>query len=114
MEKGELDLFDEIAKYLNQQYPEERFSLVDIGSGDGQKARVFAEKVGEKLIKAYYPVDIQPIELAAALYAHSEGKYAKHPTLLDFANLSSRFPLKMQPNEKQFYEKWIGITLPTD
>ncbi len=48
-------------------------------------------------------MDIQPIELAAAIRAHAEGGYSKHPTLLDIENLSTRFPLKGHPNEKQIY-----------
>lgn len=103
MEKGELDLFSEIAGYLKAEDAQSNFSLIDLGSGDGQKGRAFAEKIGEDRIKAYYPVDIQPIELAAALGAHAETGYAKHPTLLDFENLSARFPLKVHPHEKQLY-----------
>lgn len=103
MEKSELDLFDEISKYLKDNYVENSFSVIDIGSGDGLKARVFIEKIGEQLVKAYYPIDIQPVELAVAVAEHSEGKYAKHPTFLDIENISTRFPFKGSPEEKQLY-----------
>jgi len=103
MEKSELDLFDEVAAFVKGKYPAQSFSVMDIGSGDGMKGRVFTQKLGEDLVKAYYPIDIQPIELAAALSAHSDGTYSKHPTLLDIENLSTRFPLKATPNEKQIY-----------
>jgi DNA-binding Lrp family transcriptional regulator len=101
MEKSELDLFDEVVSYVEAQYPGENYSLIDIGSGDGLKARIFIEKMGEAKVKAYYPVDIQPIELAAALRAHTEGPYSKQPVLLDIENLAARFPLKMHPGERQ-------------
>lgn len=103
MEKSELDLFDEIAYFVKQKYTDQSFSVIDIGSGNGMKGRAFIQKLGEKMVKAYYPVDIQPIELATTLTTHVEGKYAKHSTLLDVENISTRFPLKMNPNEKQFY-----------
>ncbi len=105
MEKCELDLFDEIGEYVRGKYKdnEQTFSIMDIGSGDGLKGRVFIQKLGEESVKAYYPIDIQPIELAAALAVNSEGRYAKHPTLLDIENLSTRFPIKTIPNEKQIY-----------
>jgi DNA-binding Lrp family transcriptional regulator len=103
MEKSELDLFDEVANYVKENNNNHIFSFIDIGSGDGLKGRIFIEKMGEKNIKAYYPVDIQPIELAIALQTNKEGDYAKHPVLLDFENLSTRFPLKLLPGEKQIY-----------
>ena len=103
MEKSELDLFDDVISYVKQNNPNTIFSVIDIGSGDGLKGRVFIEKIGEESVKAYYPVDVQPIELAAALRANADGKYAKHPVLLDIENLPSRFPLKLLPGEKQIY-----------
>ncbi len=103
MEKGEVDLFNEITTYLKSKNPDARFNLLDIGSGNGMKARVFIEHLGEELVKAYYPIDIQPIELAVALNSNVEGMYAKHPTLLNIENLSARFPLKIPPSERQVY-----------
>jgi len=103
MEKSELDLFDEVISYLKKDNQTAIFTVIDIGSGDGLKGRVFIEKMGEDTVKAYYPVDVQPIELAAALRANAEGKYAKHPVLLDIENLTSRFPLKLIPGEKQIF-----------
>lgn len=103
MEKSELDLFDQLVVVLKSKYPNTLFHVIDIGSGNGMKGRIFIEKLGEKNIKAYYPVDIQPIELAAALNAHKGSKYAIHPTLLDFESLASRFPLKLLPGEIQIF-----------
>lgn len=103
MEQSELNLFDDIVTMIKDQYPDTVFSVIDLGSGDGMKSRIFIEKLWERSVKAYYPVDVQPIELATALKAHAEGSYAKHPTLLDFENLSARFPLKLGPSEKQIY-----------
>ncbi len=103
MEQGELDLFDDVTGFIKERYPKELFSVTDIGSGNGLKGKVFIEKLGEKSVKAYYPIDIQPIELEAALAAHADGAYSKHPTLLDIENLSARFPLPALPNERQLH-----------
>lgn len=103
MNKNGLDLFDEIARYVHEAYPAKQYSLIDIGSGDGFKGRVFIERMGEEHVKAYYPVDIQPIELASALKAHQEGTYSKQPVLLDIENLPARFPLKLHPDEGQIF-----------
>lgn len=103
MEKSELDLFDDVISYVQSKNPSTLFTLIDIGSGNGLKGRIFMEKMGESNMKAYYPVDVQPIELAAALQVNENGTYAKHPVLLDIENLASRFPLKLLPQEKQIY-----------
>lgn len=103
MSKPELDVFPETVEYLRSQHPGATFNIVDIGSGDGLKGRVFIERLGEELVKAYYPMDIQPIELAVALRAHEEGTYAKHPVLLPIEGMSARFPLPLLPNEHQVY-----------
>jgi len=103
MEKSELDLFDDVVSYLKEKNKDKLFNLIDIGSGDGVKAEFFINKLGESLVKAYYPVDVQPIELSVALKTHKNKKYAKHPTLLDVENISARFPLKTLPKEKQIY-----------
>lgn len=103
MEKSELDLFDEVVGFLRQSPDATVFDVCDIGSGNGLKGRMFIEKLSESAVKAYYPIDIQPIELEAALRAHMDGQYAKHPTLLNIENLSARFPLKTLPNERQIF-----------
>ncbi|HBP01592.1 MAG: hypothetical protein UY41_C0033G0009 [Candidatus Moranbacteria bacterium GW2011_GWE1_49_15] len=103
MEKNEIDIFPDIVQYLQENQKDSLYNISDIGSGDGLKGRLFIERLGEKDVKAYYPIDIQPIELAAALHAHSNTPYAKHPTLLNIENLSARFPLSVIPGEKQVY-----------
>lgn len=102
MEKSEIDLFKDASNYIKKS-EKDVFSIIDIGSGNGIKGRIFIERIGEQLVKTYYPTDIQPLELAAALKAHEQGKYAKFPTLLDIENLGSRFPLKATPGEEQIY-----------
>lgn len=101
MAASELNLFDQIIDFVHKNYAGFKFHVIDIGSGNGLKGRLFIEKLGESNVKAYYPVDIQPVELAAALQSHQESTYAKHPTLLDFENLNARFPLKLLPGEVQ-------------
>jgi len=103
MEMSEIVLFDDIISYINSTFPGQTLDIIDLGSGDGLKGKIFIEKIGEKNVKAYYPVDIQPIELASVLNVHKDGAYALHPTLLGFENLSSRFPLNVLPGEKQVF-----------
>ncbi len=103
MNKSELDLFNKVAAYIREHQPADSYSLIDIGSGDGLKGRIFIERFGEEKVKAYYPVDIQPIELATALKANEGGAYSKQPVMLDIENLPVRFPLKQNPNEGQIY-----------
>lgn len=103
MEKSELDLFESLANHIKQESPGKTYSLIDIGSGNGLKGREFIKILGENLIKAYYAIDVQPIELAAALRVHENASYASHPVLLDFEKLSARFPLKTLPGEAQLY-----------
>ncbi|MBI5003879.1 L-histidine N(alpha)-methyltransferase [Candidatus Kaiserbacteria bacterium] len=103
MEQGEMTLFPDVAKYLNEKQSGVSYNLIDIGSGNGVKGRTFIECLGEQSVKAYYPVDIQSIELAAALRVHHDGAYAKHPTLLSFESLGTRFPLRLLPSERQVY-----------
>jgi len=103
MEKDELDLFHHIALYFKNKYPKNLFHIIDIGSGDGLKGRVLIEKIGEASVKAYYPIDVQPLELAATFMTHRGCKYSKHPTLLNIENLSTRFPLSVLPDEMQIY-----------
>ncbi len=103
MEKSELELFDKVTSFLNKENQKCIYYLIDLGSGDGLKGEVLIQKIGESKIKAYFPVDIQPIELSYVLTNHKENNYATHPVLLDFEKLSTRFPLKVLPKEKQIY-----------
>jgi len=103
MEKSELELFDKVASFINNENLKCIYYLIDLGSGDGLKGEIFIQKIGESKVKAYFPVDIQPIELSYVLTAHKEKSYAIHPTLLDFEKLTSHFPLKILPKEKQIY-----------
>lgn len=116
MGKSEVKLFPNIARYLRANY-KGTFNVVDIGSGDGLKGRLFIEMLGEKMIKTYYPIDVQPIELAATLHTHLGGKYAKRPILLNIENLQARFPLNIVPGETQiylFFGGTYGNFKPTD
>ncbi len=103
MKDNEISLFRNIVYFVRKNNSKNKFHLIDLGSGDGIKANKFIEILGQKNVKAYYPVDIQPIELSLALANHQRTTYSKHPTLLNFKNLDSRFPLELLPNEKQLY-----------
>jgi len=103
MEKDELNLFNHLALYFKNKYPNNLFHIIDIGSGDGLKGRIFIEKLGEESVKTYYPIDVQPLELATVLMTHRGCKYSKHPTLLNIESLSTRFPLSILPHEMQIH-----------
>lgn len=90
MKSGEVGLFEDLQE---KTQTEGRFNLIDLGSGDGVKGRLVAESLGESNIKSYFPVDIQELELAQALYTHENATYSIHPTLVEFENLQTRFPI---------------------
>jgi len=90
MKSGETGLFDSLVEKLQR---EGKCNLVDLGSGDGSKGRMLADTIGHEKIKAYFPVDIQELELAQALYAHEGVPYAVHPSLVEFEDLKTRFPI---------------------
>ncbi len=90
MKSGETGLFAELVEKVRS---EGKYNLIDLGSGDGVKGKTMAEQIGEGRIKAYIPVDIQELELAQALYTHEDAAYAVHPSLVEFENLKTRFPI---------------------
>lgn len=100
MKTGELSLFDELVQIIPQS---NHFNLIDLGSGDGVKGRILAECIGEERIKAYFPVDIQELELSQAVYAHEGAKYTIHPTLVEFKNLKTRFPIAGDSDSVNIY-----------
>lgn len=104
MEDGEIRLFPVLAEYLHTRFTSNtHYSVIDIGSGDGVKGKFFIKALGEDSVKAYYPLDIQHIELSAALGVHESGKYAKHPTFLSIENIDARFPLSVRKGERCVY-----------
>ena len=103
MERSEIELYDKVTSFINKENPKHIYYVIDLGSGNGLKGSIFIQKLGDLKVKAYFPVDIQPVELSYALSSHKEASYATHPTLLDFEKLNKHFPLKILPNEKQIY-----------
>jgi len=103
MEKSELGLLNKVASFINNKNKGCSYHIIDLGSGNGLKGKIFIEKIGDTKVKAYYPVDMQPIELSYVLIIHRKSSYATHPILLNFENLGSRFPLEILPKEKQVY-----------
>jgi DNA-binding CsgD family transcriptional regulator len=103
MEKDELDLFPKIARDILKKYPDYRFELIDIGSGNGMKAKYFIDALGAKNVKTYYPVDIQPVELEAAKLVHRDALYGIKEVVLNFEKFDTRFPLKTIPGIKRIY-----------
>jgi uncharacterized SAM-dependent methyltransferase len=106
MKSGEVGLFSQVAGHLAQLGKD--YNLIDLGSGDGNKARVLIEAFGEAKVKSYFPVDIQQLELAYAMKVHETARYAVHPTVLGFDNLSARFPLPATNTEANVYIMFGG------
>lgn len=106
MKSGEVTLFKEIAEEVRNSTGV--FNIIDLGSGDGLKARALIETLGEDRIKSYFPVDIQELELAQALRAHEGAQYAIHPTVLGFEKLGVRFPIATGTNERNLFVLFGG------
>ena len=103
MEKDELELFPYIAKEIIKKFPDSLFEIVDIGAGNGLKAKYFIENLGAERVKTYYPVDIQPVELEAAKLVHKSSAYETREIVLDFEKFDTKFPLKSIPGVKRIY-----------
>jgi hypothetical protein len=103
MEKSEIELYGKVASFIKKETPGCIYHVIDLGSGNGLKGKMLIDKLGERIVKAYYPVDIQPIELSYTIDVHKEASYATHPTLLDFEKINSMFPIKTLPKERQVY-----------
>jgi hypothetical protein len=106
MKSGEVSLFGELSEELSSD--EKKINLIDLGSGDGKKGMEFISKLGEEKINSYFPVDIQELELSQALRAHEGASYPVHPTIIDFGNLSARFPLASTETERNIYAMFGG------
>jgi Histidine-specific methyltransferase, SAM-dependent len=103
MEKDELALFDQVISDIVAKYPEHTFNIVDIGAGNGLKAKYFIDILGSSKVKTYYPVDIQPVELAAAKLVHADSNYNVKEIVLDLEKFDTRFPIEEVPNVKTIY-----------
>jgi len=93
----------EACDYLKTVYKNELVSLIDLGSGNGVKGRRVCERLGEANIKAYYPIDIQPIELGRVLEEHRYKKYPVYPVVVDIEKIETRFPILNIVQEHQLY-----------
>ncbi len=101
MHSPETSLFLKVIQSFKTK--QEKYNIIDLGSGDGTKAKQFIATLGKESVAAYYPVDIQTIEIAQVLEVHKDSDYPIHPTLLDFEKLNSRFPLRNNPNQRDIY-----------
>lgn len=97
MNSGEFKLLEESARIFAEA--DSKYNIIDLGSGDGSKGKHLINEIGVKKIKSYFPVDIQELELAQAVRTHGEQPYSIHPTILNFKNLSSRFPVSKKTGD---------------
>ena len=101
MNVNETGLFSKVCEHLTQV--SHKFTVIDLGSGDGVKGRDLIHELGEDKVKSYFPVDVQELELSQAVYAHEGAEYVVHPTIIDFRNLTARFPLASVEGEMNIY-----------
>ena len=100
MKLGEVGLFSQVAQHLAE---DKHVTVIDLGSGDGKKALELIHELNVDRVKAYFPVDIQELELAQALRTHKDALYTLHPTVLGFDKLATRFPLAGSNTETSLY-----------
>ena len=93
----------EVASHYLAQFPNRQINVVDWGSGSGKVGRQFNETLGTKNIKAYYPIDIQPVELYSVVETHKNMPYTTKPIVLDFEKIEARFPLNLPANECELH-----------
>jgi len=96
-------MFKAVADYYNKTNKKPLINVVDWGSGNGKVGRLFNQYLGEEKIKAYYPVDIQPLELNLVVKEHANMKYLTKPVILDFEKVEARFPLVTPKNEAELH-----------
>ena len=101
MNRPELDLFKGVADAIKRMHPSTRIHLADLGSGDGMKGAKLVKAFGPGNIKTYYPVDISPIEILAAVNRNKDLGYEVKPVVLDFENIATRLPFTLLPGEIQ-------------
>lgn len=101
MTSGEMSLFNEVSEHLIRGV--KKYNVIDLGSGNGKKGRELTKSLGEENVKAYFPVDIQELELSQAVVAHNGAAYTIFPTVIGFANLDARFPLTSAGAETNLY-----------
>lgn len=97
IDSSETELFPRVAYTLRKQ--SKLFNVIDLGSGDGMKGKKFIDSLGNENVKAYFPIDIQEVELSRAISSHKQASYSVHPTVLGFEKLASRFPINQKPQE---------------
>lgn len=107
MNLGEVRLFPGAVRSLKNS-SDRTYNIIDIGSGDGTKGKRLIEEIGKEKIRSYFPVDIQEVELAQALKEHEGATYSVHPTVLNFNNLSARFPVGNKPKDTSVYALFGG------
>ncbi|MBW2996503.1 L-histidine N(alpha)-methyltransferase [Candidatus Woesearchaeota archaeon] len=65
--QAEIDLIETNLDTILSQLPEQKYNLVDLGCGNGEKAAMFIEKLEKKLGVRYCPVDISSYMVSKAL-----------------------------------------------
>ena len=105
LKTDEVSQIKEAADFYVEHYADKKqlINVVDMGSGNGLVGKTVTKALGVDRIKAYYPVDIQPVELMTVVDNHKDMPYKTKPVVVDFEKMYTRFPLHLSPEETQLY-----------
>jgi len=93
---AEIELIGQNLDVLLAQLPEQKYNLVDLGCGNGQKAAMFIRSLGKRLGVRYCPVDISSYMVSKALTTLGgldiDGVVECKENISDFENLTNVMP----------------------
>ncbi|MBW2965565.1 L-histidine N(alpha)-methyltransferase [Candidatus Woesearchaeota archaeon] len=94
--QAEIELIGQNLDSILSQLPEQKYNLVDLGCGNGEKAAIFIKRLGKKLGIRYCPVDISSYMVSKALATvkglNIDGVGECKENISDFENLTNVMP----------------------
>ena len=95
--RAEIQLIKDSLDEIVDQLPDNKYNLVDLGCGNGEKAAIFIQELGKKLGVRYCPVDISAYMVDKALATVGEldvdGVVECRENISDFENLANVMPV---------------------
>jgi len=111
----EMTLIGKNISTIVEAVAKEPVNLVDIGCGDGRKAKIFVEEISKKNQVRYCPIDISGYMVSKAIKIISKcnvGEIIESKwNISDFENLDNITPLLNQPPYKKNLFLLLGNTL---
>jgi len=113
--QAEIDLIGQNLDAILSQLPEQKYNLVDLGCGNGEKAAMFIERLGKKLGIRYCPVDISSYMVSKALGTVGgldiDGIVESKENISDFENLTNVMPAFRRGGYKGSLVLLLGNTI---